>query len=363
MQVLGVALLLGGAVTGAYVTGRVSAERALVTPDEINTVEVAQKALRAVVRIDNRLQREQLQTGDDPIETGTGFFYKKDLIVTNYHVVQYQESLSVTLYNGRRVTARLEGVDPGIDIALLRVTGVTAPATLSFGSSARLLPGQKLITLGTPFRIQNFVASGVFSVAASARDVPRNDQLGAEISQYLTTTASVQQGNSGGPVLDSRGAVVGVADLNAAPNALVPGTVGIAIPGDLVKQSLDDLEKIGVPQRGTLGITMVDLENLDPALRQLAGLSSSEGALVDQVPAGTAAARAGLRGSLRNSKDQLLAPLGDIIVRVDGQRVQDSFDVIRLVATKRPGQTVTLKVWRNRQEVTVKVTLLKRTLQ
>lgn len=363
LQVLGVALLLGGAVTGAYVTGRVSAERALVTPDEINTVEVAQKALQAVVRIDNRLQREQLQTGDDPIETGTGFFYKKDLIVTNYHVVQYQESLSVTLYNGRRVTARLEGVDPGIDIALLRVTGVTAPATLSFGSSARLLPGQKLITLGTPFRIQNFVASGVFSVAASARDVPRNDQLGAEISQYLTTTASVQQGNSGGPVLDSRGAVVGVADLNAAPNALVPGTVGIAIPGDLVKQSLDDLEKIGVPQRGTLGITMVDLENLDPALRQLAGLSSSEGALVDQVPAGTAAARAGLRGSLRNSKDQLLAPLGDIIVRVDGQRVQDSFDVIRLVATKRPGQTVTLKVWRNRQEVTVKVTLLKRTLQ
>lgn len=363
LQVLGVALLLGGAVTGAYVTGRVSAERALVTPDEINTVEVAQKALQAVVRIDNRLQREQLQTGDDPIETGTGFFYKKDLIVTNYHVVQYQESLSVTLFNGRRVPARLEGVDPGIDIAILRVTGVTAPATLSFGSSARLIPGQKLITLGTPFRIQNFVASGVFSVAASARDVPRNDQLGGEISQYLTTTASVQQGNSGGPVLDSRGAVVGVADLNAAPNALVPGTVGIAIPGDLVKQSLDDLEKIGVPQRGTLGVTMVDLENLDPALRQLAGLNSSEGALVDQVPAGTAAARAGLRGSLRNSKDQLLAPLGDVIIEVNGQRVRDAFDVIRLVATKRPGQTVTLKVWRNRQEVDVKVTLLKRTLQ
>ena len=71
----------------------------------------------------------------------------------------------------------------------------------------------------------------------------------------------------------------------------------------------------------------------------------------------------GLRGSLRNSKDQLLAPLGDVIIAVNGQRVRDSFDVIRLVATKRPGQTVTLKVWRNRQEVDVKVTLLKRTLQ
>lgn len=362
-RALGLTLLLCGGLGGAYLTGRVTAQRTLVTPDEINTVEITQKALQAVVRVDTRLQREQLQPGDDPIETGTGFFYKKDLIVTNYHVVQFQESITVTLFNGRRVTARLEGVDPGIDIAILRVTGVTAPATLAFGSSARLIPGQKLMTLGTPFRIQNFVGSGVYSVTASARDVPRTDQLGSEISQYITTTASIQQGNSGGPVLDSRGLVVGVADLNAAPNALVPGTIGIAIPSDVVKQSLDDLEKIGVPQRGTLGATLVDLDSLDPALRQLAGLSSNQGALIDQVPAGSAAARAGLRGSLRNSKDQLLAPLGDIIVAVDGQGVRDSFDVTRLVAAKRPGQTVTLDVWRNKKRVQVRVTLLKRTLQ
>ncbi|MFC6661132.1 PDZ domain-containing protein [Deinococcus multiflagellatus] len=107
----------------------------------------------------------------------------------------------------------------------------------------------------------------------------------------------------------------------------------------------------------------MDLDNLDPALRQLAGLSSSEGALVDQVAAGSAAARAGLRGSLRNNRDQLLAPLGDVIVAVDGQRVRDSFDVIRFVAAKRPGQTVTLTVWRNKKQVPVKVTLLKRTLR
>ncbi|MBZ9750112.1 S1C family serine protease [Deinococcus sp. HMF7604] len=362
-RAFGLGLLLAGALTGAYLVGGVTAQRTLVTADEINTVEVAQKALQAVVRVDNRLQRERLQPGDLPTETGTGFFYKKDLIVTNYHVVQYQESITVTLYNGRRVTAKLEGIDPGIDIAILRVTGVTAPATLSFGSSARLIPGQKLMTIGTPLRIPNFVGTGVFSVAASARDVPRNDGLAEEVGQYLTTTASLQQGNSGGPVLDSRGLVVGVADANAAPNGLVPGVIGIALPGDLVRQSLDDLEKVGVPQRGTLGAGLVDLETLDPALRQLAGLSSSEGALVDQVPAGSAAARAGLRGSLRNNRDQLLAPLGDVIVQVDGQRVRDSFDVIRLVAAKRPGQTVTLDVWRNKKRVAVKVTLLKRTLQ
>lgn len=362
LRAAGILLLLAGAVTGAYVTGRVSAQRALVTPDEINTVEVTQKALQAVVRVDNRLRKDVLQPGDDPVETGSGFFYKQNLIVTNYHVIQDQESVSVTLYNGRRVPARVEGIDPGIDIAILRVTGVTAPKTLSFGRSAGLIPGQKLITIGTPLKIQNFVTTGVFSVLASARDVPRNDQLGQEIGQYLITSANIQQGNSGGPVLDSRGAVVGVADANAAPNSFVPGVIGIAIPGDLVRQSLDDLEKIGVPQRGTLGVTLVDLDSLDPALRQLAGLSSSEGALVDEVPAGTAGARAGLRGSLRNSRGQLLAPLGDVIVSVDGQRVRNSFDVIRLVAAKRPGQTVTLRVWRNKKPVDVKVTLQKRTL-
>ncbi len=362
-RILGAALLVAGAVSAAYVTGKVTAQRALVTPDEVNTVEVVQKTLPAVVRIDNRLQKERLQPGDDPMETGTGFFYKKDLIVTNYHVVQFQESLTVTLYNGRKVPAKIEGVDPGIDIAMLRVSAVTAPKTLSFGSSARLIPGQKLLTIGTPLKIQNFVGSGVFSVGASARDIPRNDGLAGEVSQYLTTTASIQQGNSGGPVLDSRGLVVGVADANAAPNGFVPGVLGIALPADLVKQSLDDLEKVGVPQRGTLGAELEDLADLPPALRQLAGLTSSDGALVLDVPAGSAAARAGLRGSLRNNNDQLLLPLGDTIVAVDGTRVQNSFDITRLVAAKRPGQTVTLRLWRNKKSLDLKVTLLKRTVR
>lgn len=360
LRILGAAALVAGAATGAYLTGRVTAQKSLVTNDEINTVEIVQNSLKAVVRIDNRLQKEVLQAGDDPLEVGTGFFYKKDLVITNYHVIQDNQSLSVTLYNGRQVPAKVEGVDPGIDIAILRVTGVTAPKTLGFGNSTRLIPGQKLVAIGTPLRIQNFVSSGIFSVAASANDVPRNDGLGQEIGQYLMTTASIQGGNSGGPVLDSRGAVVAVADANAAPNNFVPGVLGVAIPGDLVKQSAEDLEKIGVPQRGTLGVALKDLDTLEPALLQLAGMTSSAGALVWDVPAGSAGARAGLRGSLRNSKDQLLPPLGDVIVAVDGKQVKNTFDVTRLVAAKRPGQTVTLRVWRNKKAADVKVTLLKR---
>ena len=354
-------LFLAG-LGGAYLTGHVTAQRALVTTDEINTVEVSQKAPPALVRVDVRIKKDQLQPGEDPNDVGSGFFYKSNLIVTNYHVVQFQESLSIVMYDGKRVNATVEGVDPGIDIAILKVAGVTAPRTLVFGDSSRLIPGQKMIVLGTPLKYNNFVSTGVFS--ATTRDLgQRADGLGQEIGQYGLTTASIQGGSSGGPVLDSRGSVVGVADANASSNTLVPGVIGAFVPSELVAQSLSDLEKIGVPQRGTLGVTLVDLDNLDPALRQLAGLTSNQGALVDEVPAGTAGARSGLRGSLRNNKGQLLSPLGDVVVAVDGKRITNSYDLIRAVALKRPGQAVALKVWRNRKEVTVSVTLLKRALQ
>ncbi len=348
-------------LTAAYLTGRVTAQRALITNDEINTVQVVQQALPAVVRVDVRIRKDQLQQGDDPNEVGSGFFYKPNLLVTAYHVVQYQESVTVTLWDGKRANASVEGVDPGIDVAILKVSGVSAPKTLAFGESSRLIPGQKFITLGTPIKYNNFIATGVFST--TTRNLGRSDGLGQEVGQYFLTTATIQGGSSGGPVLDSRGAVIGVADANASANSLVPGVIGAVIPGDLTKQSLSDLEAVGVPQRGTLGVTLVDLDNLDPALRQLAGLSSNQGALVDEVPAGSAGARAGLRGSLKNNKGQLLAPLGDVIVAIDGNRVTNSFDVIRAIAAKRPGQVAALKVWRNKKEATVNVTLLKRTLQ
>lgn len=353
---VGVSLVAGA----AYLTGRVTAQRALITPDEINTVEVTSSALKAVVRIDVRIPKGQLQQGEDPVETGSGFFYKPNLIITNYHVVQYQESITVTLYDGRTVNAKLEGVDPGIDIAILRVSGVNAPKTLTFGSSAQLIPGQKLMVIGSPFRYPNFISTGVFSTAA--RTPTPGEDIGLEIPNMLLTTASIQIGNSGGPVLNSRGAVVGVADANLSTNNFAPGLIGLAVPSDLVAQSVEDLERVGVPQRGTLGVSLVDLGNLDPAFRRGVGLTSSEGALVDEVPAGSTGARAGLRGSLRNAQGQLVT-LGDVIVGVDGNRVRNQFDVIRFVAGKRPGESVNLKVWRNRKEVTVRAQLLKRTLQ
>lgn len=356
-------LLLVGAIAGAYATGQVTAQRALVVPDEINTVEVVQNSRAAVVQVNNKLAPEVLMPGDDPIEVGTGFFYKKDLLVTAYHVVENSENLTVTLYNGRTVPATVEGLDPGIDVAVLRVTAATAPDTLEFGSSAGLLPGQKLINIGSPLKIQNYVGTGTFSVMAPASQIPRTDNLASEVGEYIVSTNSIQGGNSGGPVLDSRGAVVGIANANAAANTLAAGLIGIAIPGDMVKQTLTDLEQTGAPQRGNLSVTLVGLEDLDPALRQLAGLVSNQGVLVDEIQASSPAGRAGLRGSLRNSRGQLLAPLGDIIVAVDGRPVSRPFDVTSLVAAKRPGDTVRLTVWRDGRRQELSVTLQHRTLE
>lgn len=358
---VGIVLLLCGVAAGAYLTGRVTAKPMLVTADEINTVEVSRKSLPAVVRIDNKVRKDVLQPGDEPITVGSGFFYKKDRVVTNYHVIADQESLTVTLWDGRSVKATIAGQDPEIDIAVLKVKGINAPATLQFGSSSNLAAGQKLVVIGTPLRFQNFVSTGVFSTNVSGKNVPRNDTFGNELGSYVMTTASIQGGSSGGPVLDSRGAVVAVADANAASSALAPGVLGIAIPSDVVKQSLEDLEKTGFPQRGTLGITMLDLDDLEPLLRSSVGLTSSRGALVLDAPAGSAGAKAGLRSSLRNNRNQFLPPLGDVILTVDGKRVRNSFDVTRFVAAKRFGQTVKLKVWRNKKSVTLTVKLQKRT--
>lgn len=363
LKTLAPILAAAALLAGTYRLGQVEASRALVVPDEINTTEVVRAAKPAVVQINNQLLPETLMPGDEPVEVGTGFFYKTDRIVTAYHVVQNNESLTVTLHNGRTVPATVEGIDPGIDVAVLRVTAASAPATLRFAPSNTLAQGQKIITIGSPLRVQNFVGTGVFSVMAPASQVPRSDGLASEAPEYLVTTASIQGGNSGGPLLDSRGNVVGVANANAAANQLAAGLIGVAIPSNWVQQTLTDLEQMGVPQRGNLGITMVALEDLDPALRSLAGLVSNAGVLVDEIQASSPAGRAGVRGSLRNSRGQLLAPLGDIIVAVDGKGVSNAFDVTRLVATKRPGDEVKLTVWREGKRVEIPVLLTRRSLE
>ena len=351
------AALVGVCAAGFWL-GKFQAASPLVTSDEINTVEVTSKNIKSLVRVIARIPKGQLQPGESPEEIGSGFFYKSNRIITNFHVVQAAESIQVELSDGRLVNAKLDGIDPGIDIAILTVSGVQAPATVRFGNSTNLIIGQKLLVFGSPFGVRNFVSTG--DLAAIERTAPPADDIGQEIPSMLMTTAFLQRGNSGGPVLNSRGMVIGVADAMMASNSFAAdGSIGLAIPIDLVKESIQDLEQVGISQRGSLGITMSNLGDIEPIIRKQAGITTTEGAIVEEVPAGSLGQRAGLRGAIRDLKGQLVA-LGDVVVAIDKQRVRDQYDVVRLVASKRPGQKLTIKVWRNKKEVSLTATVVKR---
>lgn len=351
------------AAAAGYYSGFIAADAApkLVTPDEINNVEVRQKAARAVVTVVAKYPPEQLQPGEPAEGYSSGFFISPTLVVTNYHAIDGAIGYSVILHDGTTRPVTIYNLDPGIDIALLEVKGIKAPGVLRFGDSSSLVPGQKLIVLGSPNGYPNNMSVGVFS--SFNRVEPPVDEIGTEIPRMILTDANIQQGNSGGPILDSRGNVVGVADASIQNAVGTGGLLGLGIPAALVSQSVSDLQKFGSTQRGSLGqdVKLRDLSDIDPVFLKAVGLNSSNGAVVDSVPPGTPAARAGLRGSRRDPNSGKLTEIGDIILKVNDKQVRDRYDVIQEVSRFRPGQSVTLSLWRNNRPVTVKVAITART--
>ncbi|HEX2863936.1 MAG TPA: trypsin-like peptidase domain-containing protein [Deinococcales bacterium] len=342
---LGAVLVVLAASAAGYYAGFLQADAAtkLVTPDEVNNVEVYSKAKPAVVTVDVTFPDQALQPGESNRLLSTGFFVSANEVVTNYHAIAGAQEFHVLLAS-----------DPGLDVALLEVKGARAPAVLRFGSSDALLPGQRLIVIGSPAGNPNTISVGVFG--SFNRIEPPVDNIGTEIPRMILTDANIQPGNSGGPVLDSKGEVIGVVDANLQNAVGSGGVIGLAIPGSMVAQSVSDLRNFGVSQRGNLGAKLADLASIDPVFLRAVGLSSTAGALVDEVEPGSPAETAGLRGSVRN-RDGKLAELGDIILKVNDTTVADRYGVLQEVAKARPGKVVTLRVWRNKAPVTVKVTI------
>jgi len=330
----------------------------LTTPEEVARVEVIRRALPAVVKISGIVRDPQ--TGNEGPANGSGFFYSSNRIVTNYHVVQDLRNMSVELFDGRSFPAQVFAVDKGIDIAILSVQGVTAPAQLSFGSSQNLPTGMGLVVIGSPFGQRNLTSYGILSGIgpSSAQKNDLDPQIGSEIGDLIFTDAKIMQGNSGGPVLDLQGRVVGVANSILGDLSGVGG-IGVAIPSDLVKQSVQDLERFGVPQRGGLRATLVDLAELDPLLLGKVGLLSTKGAMVEKVEPGGPAAQAGLRPAQRDQRGKLVS-LGDIILAVNGKAVRNAGEVTQSISRYRPGDKVKLTVWRNGRDMEITVTMMAR---
>ncbi|WNG38263.1 PDZ domain-containing protein [Archangium violaceum] len=276
---------------------------------------------------DPRGQREQIRQG-----TGSGFIIDpKGLVLTNNHVVEGAVSIIVRLDDGRSFDADIVGRDPLTDVALIRLKGkVDNLPTVKLGDSDALRVGDWAVAIGNPFGLASSVSSGIIS--ARARDIhsgPYDD--------FLQTDAAINPGNSGGPLFNMKGEVIGI------NTAIVGGGTGIgfAVPSNLVKALLPQLEKDGAVTRAWLGISIQDLtRDLAKAMQ----LPVSEGAIVSSVNDNSPAGKAGLKAD-------------DVIVAIDGKPVGSGGQLTRTVALKKPGSTSTLDVFREGKKQALKVQL------
>jgi putative serine protease PepD len=244
-------------------------------------------------------------TEDDGVATGTGFAIAGGRIVTNQHVVADADVVAVRL-DGRRVRARVVGSDASTDLAILRLPRERARQlpTLPLGRSADVRPGDTAIAIGNPFGLARTLTEGV--VSAVGRRITAPD--GARIRDAIQTDAAVNPGNSGGPLLDGRGRVIGVIAQSRGDG------LSFAVPIDTLRDISRELERRGSVRRAYLGVSTSDRQR-------------GQGALVVEAVEGEPAAEAGLRA-------------GDVIVSIDGRRVRDSDDVVAAIEERRPGQRV-----------------------
>ena len=267
---------------------------------------------------------------------GSGFVFDANgLILTNHHVVANATRIEVVVGKDRRVRADVIGSDPPSDIAVLKV-GVDGLVALPLGDSDAVRVGDWVIAIGNPFGLSNTVSAGIISAKGRTRqDVPGLDPMG--YYDFIQTDASINPGNSGGPLLDLAGNVVGV---NTAINSQA-NNIGFAIPVNIVRELLPSLLGKGEVERSAVGVTVAPLKPED-VLRL--GLDTAEGALVTNLAKNGPGERAGLR-------------LDDVIVGVDGKSVAGPEGLRWIVSIAGVGNTIRLKVRRERRTLELDVVL------
>ncbi|WP_120501841.1 trypsin-like peptidase domain-containing protein [Roseovarius sp. EL26] len=267
---------------------------------------------------------------------GSGFLISEDgLIVTNHHVIANAETVSVTLENGTEVDAQVIGSDPLTDIALLDIEGDGYDA-VAFGSSDSMRVGEEVIAVGSPFGLEATVTSGIISAKS------RNINSGP-FDDYIQTDAAVNRGNSGGPLFNMNGEVVGVNTAIFSPDGGSVG-IGFAVPSDLVTTIVADLQDDGEIDRSWLG---VQIKPLSEEIAHVLGLQSGEGVMIADVFDESPAASAGLER-------------GDVILKFGETDIKELRDLTRVVASEESGTTAQIEIFRGGQPMSLDVTLTKR---
>ena len=291
--------------------------------------------------------------------TGSGIVINANgTILTNWHVVENAIKVTVSLERGQTVDAQVVGKDPSNDLAVLRIhpDGLSL-RPLPLGDSSTVEVGQPVGAIGSPLGNEDSLAVGVIS--AVHRSIPALTVARYSVVDALQTDAAITHGDSGGPLFDARGRVIGInAQIRSQSGTGNDSGVGFAIPIDAAKRSVSQLIKTGHVAYAYVGITSQDLT---PSLAQALGYSVKQGALVEDVRSGGPGADAGLRGSHRQANVLGYSGLctgGDVIVAIDGKPVRNADDVVRIVSFDlQPRAVATFTIIRDNRRKTVAVTL------
>jgi S1-C subfamily serine protease len=286
-----------------------------------------------------------LPYGERPrLGVGSGFVIDKaGHVVTSLHVVEGAETITVSFSNRDRVKARLVGADPATDLAVLQLdTPSRALTPLILGDSDRLAVGDPVVAIGNPFGLDRTVTAGIVSALARPLTAPN----GAELEDVIQTDAALNEGSSGGPLIDSSGTVVGVATAVAGDEEGARPGIGFAVPVNTVRTVVAQLLDDGRVARSTLGLRAVEL---DEQLAELFALSVDRGLLVQSLDPDGPAERAGVRAGATHvvvaGESYVLG--GDVLLSVDGRNVATLGEFRRALAEHRPGDSLRLVVVRD----------------
>ncbi len=325
-----------------------------LTGDEIVNVKIYSQAAPAVANIVTRTLEYDVFMQPVPVEgAGSGFLIDpRGYILTNFHVVQGAQAISVTLGDRSHYDAKLVGADERNDIALVKIEPKAAKlVALLLGDSDTLQVGQRVLAIGNPFGFQSTLTTGV--VSALGRTVQTSQTT--LIDGAIQTDAAINQGNSGGPLLDTHGNVIGINSAIYTPTGATAG-IGFAIPVNTARMIAQDLINEGRVHRANMG---VEASVLTPPVAEALNLSVDSGLLIERVTPEGPAARAGLHGGNRVGILGLRRIIlgGDVLTSIDGQAITNQLDLSLAMNRKRPGDTVKVEFYRGRQKMTAQVTL------
>jgi S1-C subfamily serine protease len=327
---------------------------AALTDDESINVRVYRQAAPAVANILTKATEYDFFMDPVPVEgAGSGFIIDiKGYILTNNHVVEGAQSIEVVLGDQSRYPAKVIGSDPRNDVALIKIEPKNKPlVALPLGDSTTIQVGQKVLAIGNPFGFQSTLTTGV--VSAIGRTVQTSQTT--FIDEAIQTDAAINRGNSGGPLINSHGQVIGINSAIYTPSGTTAG-IGFAIPINTAKRIAHDLMTDGRVHQAFLG---VDSYAVGGGLAEALDLPVQEGLLVQTLSRGGPAAQAGLHGGDRIAQLGMRRFYvgGDVIVAIDGQKIATQLDVNLVLNRKRPGDSVTVTVYRGGKKLDIPVKL------